>query len=136
LADNGTTNMTQIQNIARMFLSNETEAIKILESYDTTHVVVFTTFTSDGRSVGYGEEGKWRWMAKIAGLNETDYFKDQDWTEQGKETVIYKLMSYGIETNLVGYSTVQLEHFEKAHFSQGKNYGGIVPLVCVYKVSY
>jgi len=75
-------------------------------------------------------------MAKIAGLNETDYFKDGDWTELGKETVIYKLMSYGIETKLIGYSAVQLEHFENAHFSQGKNYGGIIPLVCVYKVSY
>lgn len=23
--------------------------------------------------VGYGEEGKWRWMARIAGLNESDF---------------------------------------------------------------
>ena len=136
LADNGTINTTQIQNIAKMFLSNETEAIQMLESYDTTHVVVFTTFTSDGRPVGYGEEGKWRWMAKIAELNETDYFKDGDWTELGKETVIYKLMTHGKETKLMGISTIHLERFEKAYFSQGKNYGGIIPLVCVYKVSY
>ncbi len=49
LADNGTFNTTQIANIGRIFMSNETEAIKILESYERDgrrpeYIVVFTTF--------------------------------------------------------------------------------------------
>jgi len=138
LADNQTINGTQIENIAKMFLSNETEAIKILQVYDVTHVVVFTTFRSDGAFWGYGEDGKWGWMVQIAGLNRTGYYSEADrtWTAVGRETVIYKLMQYGKEMRLQGFSMIELKHFEKAYFSQGKDYGGIIPLVCVYKVNY
>ena len=66
LADNGTWNLTQIATIGRMFMSNETEAVKILQKYDATHVVVFVTCDSQGRDVGWGDEGKWMWMARIA----------------------------------------------------------------------
>jgi dolichyl-diphosphooligosaccharide--protein glycosyltransferase len=144
LADNSTSNSTQIAQIGRMFMSNETEAIKILRKYHATHVVVFTTFQSDGRDVGWGDEGKWRWMARIAGLNENDYGNVTQgqwvWNDKGRETVIYKLMQYGKEVTLGRSPTVQLEHFEKAYFSQEagspRQYGGAIPLVCVYKINY
>lgn len=86
-------------------MSNETEAIKILERYDVTHVVVFTTFYVDQTTyqiveVGWGDEGKWHWMLRIAGsvypqlgLNELDLGSWTDgrwqWNDGGKETVIY-----------------------------------------------
>ena len=135
LADNGTGNMTQIKMIATMFLSNETEAIKILKRYNVTHVVVFVTFTTQKRFIGYGEESKWRWMAKIAGLNETEYYNNNKWTEKGKQTVIYKMMQYGMEKTLMGYSTITLEHFKEARL-QGVSHGGIIPLICIYEVEY
>jgi len=164
LADNGTINSTQIARIGLMFMSNETEAIKILDRFDATYVVVFTTFqlqqTSEGElnivPQGWGDEGKWRWMAKIAGgtygFSDADFVeKDPEtgepqwgnWSDRGKNTVIYKLMTYGQEVTVYGYSTIQLEHFEEAYFSrlpEGymdplRTYG-IVPLVCVYKINY
>jgi asparagine N-glycosylation enzyme membrane subunit Stt3 len=159
LADNATANTTQISRIGQTFLSNETKAIKILSSYDATYIVVFTTFDTNGNDVGWGDEGKWRWMARIGGLDDNsfgNYTLGTDWVdingdgsqssdelipnEKGNSTVIYKLMRYGKEITLQGYSTILLEHFEEAYFSQTtespRNYGGAIPLVCVYKIKY
>jgi len=162
LADNGTWNSTQIKQIGLMFMSNEDEAIKILRKFNVTHVIVFTTFDTQGRLImAGGDEGKWQWMARIPGLNATtfgNYTLGWDWIDlnrngrpesgeivpnmKGQNTTIYKLMTYGREVTLRGYSTIQLKYFEKAYFSQ--EYGSIhpapgtqyVPLVCVYKVNY
>jgi len=168
LADNGTINMTQIEQIAKMFMSNETEAIKILRGFDADYVVVFTTCapsTSDGNWVlmdrGWGDEGKWRWMARIGGVNESDY-GDVDyvvlensalgtgnmsywrWSDDvGKNCVIYKLMTYGRETRAmddVAYgisieTTVELDHFRLRYYTKG-NYGWLYVLVLVYEVGY
>jgi len=157
LADNATIDVTKIGRIGKMFLSNETEAIGILHGYNATHVVVFTTFHTDDQGnpvdVGWGDEGKWRWMARIAGLNESDYGSinsetgSWEWNSKGQETVIYKMMQYGKEVTLHGSSTIQFllngngePFFEEAYFSQiagsPKSYGGVYPLVCVYKINY
>ncbi|MEM3506560.1 MAG: STT3 domain-containing protein [Candidatus Bathyarchaeia archaeon] len=68
LADNGTINSTQIAMIARAFLSNETFALPIMKRYNVTHVAIFVTFVeSQGRVqfIGFGEDNKWLWMARI-----------------------------------------------------------------------
>jgi len=78
LVDNATINTTQIQRVGSLFLSNETEALKILDEFNQEgrsrgyssrvgYIVAFFTFDGQGRDVGYGEESKWRWMANIAG---------------------------------------------------------------------
>jgi len=59
-------------------MSNETEALKILNTYDATHIVVYTVFDQNGNDVGWGDEGKWRLRAHIGGLNETDYGSTTD----------------------------------------------------------
>lgn len=167
LADNGTINGTQIAEIGKMFMSNETEAIKILRRYNVTHVVVYVTFDNYGRDAGAGgDEGKWRWMAKIPGLNDNLFGNltlGWDWIDSnnnrqydqydqvirnplGQSTVLYKLMTYGKEMTLRGYSTINLEHFRKAYFSQKEGEPkpaitlsdgtSLIPLVCVYEVIY
>jgi dolichyl-diphosphooligosaccharide--protein glycosyltransferase len=153
LDDNGTIDLTKIGRVGVMFLSNETNAIEILKGYNATYVVVFTTFTGNGTDVGWGDEGKWRWMARIGGLNESDYGSyssttgSWQWNAKGQGTVIYKMMQYGKQVTLGQTPTVQFlsnengkPFFEEAYFSQiagsPKSYGGVVPLVCVYKINY
>jgi len=169
LADNGTINSTQISLIGEMFMSNETGAIEILEGfnergpYNVTYVVVYQSFRQDGSDAVYGDEGKWRWMARIPGLDDTkygNYTLGMDWidtsedgqvdedeliiNEMGNSTVLYKLMHYARDMVLNYGSSIQLEHFEEAYFSQqigaptwfGDSQGGFAPMVCVYKVIY
>jgi asparagine N-glycosylation enzyme membrane subunit Stt3 len=167
LADNGTINSTQIGLLGKMFMSNETEALKFLQDYDVTHVVVFSTFgTKDGTSLydaGYGDEGKWRWMARIGGLedyNYGNYTLGLDWVdtnddqsvgddelipnELGQSTVLYKLMHYGSDKAVLGSSEIVLENFVEAYFSKqegdvdwyGDAEGYFDAIVCVYEVDY
>jgi len=166
LADNGTWNLTQIQNIGLMFMSNETGAIQILEKWNqdahnrglqsnVSHVLVFTTFDQNGNDAMVGDEGKWRWMARIPGLDDQsfgNYSLGTDWVDtsedgsiqsdellpnsKGSSTLLYKLMKYGKETKLGKSSSVSLGHFDLTYFSQGSAVGGIYPLVCIYEIKY
>src|SRR2546425_4439273 len=74
LSDNGTGNLTQIQNIATGFLLNESLAVHLLQRYGVTHVAVFTSYDSGPSACGsaqnplfcgYGEDSKWYWLARI-----------------------------------------------------------------------
>jgi len=125
LCDNTTVNATQIENVGYGMMANETQAIKMFEQYDVSYVVVFTTLQlsiSNGQLSGgvqfggYGDEGKWVWMADISGnakerfmaegfmtadyqwsgkfdfgLNETSM--QTVWNDMGLNSTIYKLMS-------------------------------------------
>ncbi len=84
LADNGTFNGTQIAWLGRMFMSTEDDAIAMMKSFNEyakntynrdekiSYVVVFTTIGLAGSQPQalWGDEVKWRWMAKI-GWNST-----------------------------------------------------------------
>ncbi|MFQ6077061.1 MAG: STT3 domain-containing protein [Candidatus Bathyarchaeia archaeon] len=156
LADNGTVNGTQIAQIGRMFMSNETQAIAILNHYNTTHVVVFTTLyvaLSVQQPVLYGDEVKWRWMARIAGLNDTDlqdatlmrsleqsfgFQSDQSFVDRGYrlpkgDRVLTKLIVYGTLSKSAPTSPqtlgVSLEHFSLAFASENS-------MVFVFEVQY
>lgn len=76
LCDNTTVNTTQIENVAYAMMSNETLSVKMLRYYDTDYILVFVVLqlqisssgTLDGvKFAGYGDEGKWYWMARISG---------------------------------------------------------------------
>jgi len=77
LCDNATINSTQIGLVGRVYMSNETQAVRILkEQFNGPHgppayILLFITFASTGQdySVG-GDEGKWMWMARIANSSE------------------------------------------------------------------
>jgi hypothetical protein len=126
LADNATVNGTQIENIGFIFMAPETLSMAMLEQYDAKYILVFTTLaiaTSDqsyyiARSAGFGDEGKWSWMARISGqarqrFIDTGFISaDAAWTDEtafgevsnqtgawewnamGKNSTIYKLLSY------------------------------------------
>jgi len=161
LADNATLNATQIKRIGRMFMSNETEALKIIDEFnqlgrsrgfssDVTHVVAFFTFDGQGNDVGYGEESKWRWMANIA-FDSLDAWKDygdfdeqgnwEDWNALGKSTIIYKFLQWGKKQRGIQVEATQPEHFELVYWSQkdkttAVTAGGIHALVTVWKVKH
>ncbi|MCJ7722275.1 hypothetical protein MUO98_07740, partial [Candidatus Bathyarchaeota archaeon] len=62
----------------------------------------------------------------------------------GNNTVLYKLMHYASDTLAYGSSSIQLEHFKKAYFSQSPetaiwfpdSNGYFIAIVCVYEVIY
>ncbi len=174
LADNATINSTQIENIGFTFMANETQALKMLKLYNAKYILVFTTFDINGNWIGYGDEGKWMWMARISGKahdrlissgfvdaqsawsNETTFgnynatLNKWVWNEQGMNSTIYKLMSYGKRwwclMNGVNDPDpfVQPQYFTAAYFAglglsrtdASTKYGGIVPLVCLYEIVY
>jgi dolichyl-diphosphooligosaccharide--protein glycosyltransferase len=68
IADNGTQNSTQIGMIAQTFLDNASMALPNLKRFNATYVAIFITPSSSGGQTtfqGYGEDGKWYWMARI-----------------------------------------------------------------------
>jgi asparagine N-glycosylation enzyme membrane subunit Stt3 len=127
LADNGTINSTQVENIGFIFMANETQSLKMLALYNAKYILVFTTLRIDVSSdqtyyiasgAGYGDEGKWQWMARISGNARTRFINtsfidknsawtnDEDfasvdnqtgrlvWNDKGTNSTIYKLMSW------------------------------------------
>ncbi len=104
LADNGTVNATQIQNIGYIMMSNETDAMRMLSNYDqqrTKYILVFTVLflqqssSQQGQQAafiaspaGLGDEGKWFWMARISGqarqrFLDTGYMTEETaWTDE------------------------------------------------------
>lgn len=193
LADNATINGTQIQNIGFIFMSNETQAVKLLKWYKAEYILVYVTiyYDKNRNTVGFanlgGDEGKWVWMAAISGkarerfisqglISEgemwtsdldnvrqmfgnfslgtswNDYDKDGTaddneliTVEKGQNSTIYKLMRYAMERWMQaqqkgGAPSIQLQYFSEAYIAgldnDGTKYGGVVPLVCLYKISY
>jgi dolichyl-diphosphooligosaccharide--protein glycosyltransferase len=79
LADNGTGNTTQIQQIATGLMLNQSMAANVLRQYGVTHVAIFISYNyQQGGSAlcsnsgagnppvcGYGDDSKWYWMVRI-----------------------------------------------------------------------
>lgn len=119
LCDNATINQTSIENVGYIFMTNETQAVKMLKLYNAKYILVFTVVglsDTGGVPAGYGDEGKWTWMARISGGASQDQkaqWPDWDWTnesafgqvsndtnqwvwnDRGLNSTIYKLMSWG-----------------------------------------
>ncbi len=171
LADNATFNSTHIGWIGKVFMSNETEAVRLLkEKFNgpdgpPTHILVFTSFNSLGGDQGYGDEGKWRWMARIANQTVAEGFYEEwgdreqyttfgnitenqwVWNDVGLNTVIYKLMQTGKTRIVTSLTPPDLNYFKVAHLSPGGRLATLgttqdqTPvylhaLVCLYEVDY
>jgi dolichyl-diphosphooligosaccharide--protein glycosyltransferase len=137
LCDNTTYNTTQIENVGFIMMGNENQSMQMLSHYNNynnpglvNYILVFTVLaieqssSSSGTYVaypaGYGDEGKWEWMASISGTAEQWYinngymsattstvWKDATafgntssttgqwvWNDQGDNSTIYELMNY------------------------------------------
>ena len=136
LCDNTTYNTTQIENVGFIMMGNENQSMQMLSKYENynnpgrvNYILVFTVLqiqqSSSGTGYtaipsGYGDEGKWAWMASISGTIEQWYiqhgymnattstvWKDEttfgsannqtgqwDWNNQGDNCTIYELMNY------------------------------------------
>ncbi|MCJ7699085.1 hypothetical protein MUO56_02380, partial [Candidatus Bathyarchaeota archaeon] len=125
LCDNATNNQTAIENVGYTFIANETQSVKMLKLYKAEYILVFTVVamttpsgstSTYGVPAGYGDEGKWTWMARISGgasQDRKDQWADWDWNnesvfgqfnsnssqwewnDRGLNTTVYKLMSWG-----------------------------------------
>ncbi len=98
LCDNTTVNGTQIENVGYAMMANETESIRMLRNYDGDYVLVYVVaqiettstgaLTGNVTFAGYGDEGKWAWMARISGgaqerfLNESFMTDTYKWTNE------------------------------------------------------
>lgn len=108
LADNATINTTRIERIALMYLSNETEAIKIMKELKAEYVLVFVTGIKTGYydiigrvySLG-GDESKFDWMIAIAGLNRSEFLDENSMPNRHfwNDTLIGRLMPF----EFIGY---------------------------------
>jgi dolichyl-diphosphooligosaccharide--protein glycosyltransferase len=182
LADNGTINSTQIQEVGFIFMANETQALQMLKKYNVKYILVFTTvglrLASDQQTylavgAGYGDEGKWTWMARISGAadsgvkaqvpgwdweNETSFgtfdntTNSWKWNERGINSTIYKLMYWAKNRWATTYGAsdpdqdnVTMPVFFEEEYIAGlaltpseasSRYGGLIPLVCLYKIKY
>jgi dolichyl-diphosphooligosaccharide--protein glycosyltransferase len=129
LCDNTTVNSTQIENVGFIMMANENQSMRMLSSYDpqrTQYIAVFTVLyisqSSSGTYVaspaGYGDEGKWSWMAKISGqakdrfisegyITTAEAWTDEtafgasnpqtghfEWNDKGLNCTVYELMNY------------------------------------------
>jgi len=131
LCDNGTNNSTQIGLVGRVYMSNETQAVRILKEQfngphgPPTYILVFTTFASTGQDypVG-GDEGKWTWMAKIANSSEMvrNLYADEwgeweykEWTNStGQYNTFGNATASPFKWNAVGQNTTIYKLMENA----------------------
>ncbi len=130
-ADNTTVNSTQIENVGFIFMGNENQSMAMLNNYGQSRVKYIAVFevlqvqqaTSGSSSyivspAGYGDEGKWVWMARISGQAQTrlidqgymnpakawtneSQFGASDpntgrwqWNDQGLNCTVFELLNY------------------------------------------
>ena len=147
MADNTTVNSTKIADLGFAFMGNENQTLALLSTYGQEHVKYIVVFEvlyitqSSGTyyavPAGYGDEGKWVWMARIsagerqrfidAGLISADqmwsdnstvraesYFGETstttqrwEWNARGNETTIEKLL-FDMQARYIANATAML----------------------------
>jgi dolichyl-diphosphooligosaccharide--protein glycosyltransferase len=102
LADGATTNRSQIGYIGRIMMQNQTESLPMLEAYDATHRVVFSTFNPNNpeNQWPFGDNVKWSWMVQIGGLPLSDYVNTTSGqvTAKFEESTLNRLMTVRPDT--------------------------------------
>ena len=95
LADGATMNRTQIGNIGKIMMLNQSGSLPILEKYNATHIVVFNAFnpSNPSQAIGHGDNVKWTWMVEIPNLNITEYMDEKGPTDKYRTSTLYRLMT-------------------------------------------
>jgi dolichyl-diphosphooligosaccharide--protein glycosyltransferase len=135
LADNTTVNATQIENVGFIFMADENQSMAMLSTYGQENIKYIAVFEVLGMGsssgaisssttsfvaypYGYGDEGKWMWMARISGqgsqrfidsgfisasdmwTNETSFGETDSktsqwsWNDRGLSCTVEELLSY------------------------------------------
>ena len=116
LADNATLNHTRIQSIARMFVSDEESAMKIVQDLKADYLVVYVVgqvqfygqTNTNGTEAGGerlsiytlgqgGDESKKQWFMRIGGFDEANYIEEDGFTpkpEFWNNTLLGKLFPF------------------------------------------
>ncbi len=107
LADNGTLNASRIEQLARMFLSDEDTAIKIMKELGADYVLIYlgtAELQAQGGQrfyvlYGFGEDGKFIQMARIIGEDPNKYLNrtSEDtsiYTDEFWNTFLGRLIPY------------------------------------------
>jgi Uncharacterized membrane protein, required for N-linked glycosylation len=149
IADNTTVNATSIANLGFAFMGTENQTLAMLSSYGQDHVKYIVVFevlyvtSSSGTyyaiPAGYGDEGKWVWMARISGgdaqrlvkegfISAQDMWKDEtafgntsttsqqwQWNDRGLNATI-EMMLYDMQARYIqninsqGQYTLNADH--------------------------
>jgi dolichyl-diphosphooligosaccharide--protein glycosyltransferase len=153
IADNSTTNGTQIKLIAQAFLNNETYALDVFKAMKVDYVVVYEPWTIVSQNpliglppwVTIGDFEKSTAMMAIAGYNSTDYIKGILLSTssgtinyplpagpKASNTTLYQLLFYPF---IDGYnSTLKIDITAPQHFQLV--YASSDLWVLVYKINY
>ncbi|NLB75213.1 MAG: hypothetical protein GX799_01925 [Crenarchaeota archaeon] len=149
LADNTTVNSTKIADLGFFFMGNENQSLALMSQYGqdrVKYVVVYEVLAITGQTAtgslvvapaGFGDEGKWVWMARISGQepnrfvdkglisasdmwhNETSFGQSGQtgfqWNDLGLnstiEMVLFSMQSlYVANINSQGTYTLELDH--------------------------
>jgi dolichyl-diphosphooligosaccharide--protein glycosyltransferase len=112
LADGATINTTQIAEIGKIMMLNETQSIEILKKFNATHILVYTTFNPSNtqQQWPFGDNAKWVWMAKIGGLNDTDYYQGGSYTDKFYQSTLYRLMT--VDSTATHFQLVYASEYE------------------------
>ncbi|MHA2171965.1 MAG: STT3 domain-containing protein, partial [Candidatus Kariarchaeaceae archaeon] len=166
LADNATSNSTQIGVVGTMLMWNETAAINLMYQYNVNYVLVVPA----GGQLGLGSDiGKSIWMIRIAeqytsqyGIKESDYFSGSTYVDKYYDSVLYRLMAYisptmnqqsqygqvpfandqqlsgGLLPELESHRVNELEYFTEVFRSTGlvREAPGDYPMVRIFRVDY
>ena len=158
------------------------ERVKYIAVFTTVYAYQVSTNQYVLYPYSYGDESKWVWMARISAegmdrlvdqgfISESDAWHDSaderaetyfgasnsttglwDWSAQGQESVIYKLLGYARNTYATRVSaggtysvspdiTVGApEYFKEAYFAgldiAPGQYGGLIPIVAIYEIDW
>ena len=131
-ADNSTINGTRIAQIGQMFMSNVTQAAKIVKDIAgdrPAYVAIFITGSivqissgsqyyilqvpaGGGFTTGGGDESKKQWFIRIGGLNESEFLECPNITPSCPNVDDFNLTPYAVQNTLFG----QLLPFQLAGF--------------------
>jgi dolichyl-diphosphooligosaccharide--protein glycosyltransferase len=128
IADNATINSTRISEIGRMFMSEESQSLEILQQLKADYVVIYVVGQSfsQGDQRFYilgtgGDESKKQWFIRIGGLDENTFLEADAFTPKPyfwENTLLGKMMPFRF-ASYVEFTAEGLQFSENNDYQQG-----------------